>query len=100
MYNEEAVKDLKFIEHCKKLHIPLDEIKAKLELKKARDVNDRDVEHHISSVSEQMKHLHNEINELIPLLQKMELKRKEAISEQLSPESVSLIRTLLLITSS
>ncbi|WP_343797193.1 MerR family transcriptional regulator [Bacillus carboniphilus] len=98
IYNQEAVRDLKFIEHCKKLHIPLDEIKKKLELKKSNELKECDVENHISAVSEHIKHLHNEINHLIPLLQKLDSKQKEAISEKLSTESVSLIQSLQLIT--
>ncbi|MET3698540.1 MerR family transcriptional regulator [Bacillus oleivorans] len=99
IYHEDAVEDLKFIEHCKTLHIPLEEIKKKLELQKSTTINDNDVEDQISSVTEHMKYLHDEINNLLSILQKMDSKRKEAVSEKLSPESVSLIQSLRLISS-
>ncbi|HWO76768.1 MAG TPA: MerR family transcriptional regulator [Bacillus sp. (in: firmicutes)] len=99
IYHEDAVEDLKFIEHCKSLHIPLEEIKKKLELQKSTTINDYDVEDQISSVSEHMKYLQDEINNLLSILQKMDSKRKEAVSEKLSPESVSLMKSLRLISS-
>ena len=99
IYHEDAVEDLKFIEHCKSLHIPLDEIKKKLELQKSTSINDNDVEDQVSSVTEHMKYLHDEINNLLSILQKMDSKRKEAISEKLSPESLPLIQSLRLISS-
>ncbi|PLR77548.1 MerR family transcriptional regulator [Bacillus sp. V3-13] len=99
IYTEEALNDLKFIEECKKMHLPLEEIKRKLEIKKSKDIRESEVEKHIDDVTSQMKQLHNELSTILPLIEKLEGQQKKKLSNKLSTESTALMQSLLILTS-
>jgi MerR family transcriptional regulator, copper efflux regulator len=81
------------------MHYPLDEIKRKLEIKKAKKVRDSEVDKQIHAVALQMKQLHNEITVLLPLIEKMNDHQREAFSKNLNLEGSALMRSLLNLTS-
>jgi MerR family copper efflux transcriptional regulator len=99
IYNEQALNDLKFIEACKKVHLPLEEIKRKLEIKKSKDVLCSEVEKHIGDVTKQIQQLQTDLSAILPLIEKLEEKEKHALSKKLSLESTALVQSLLSLTS-
>lgn len=99
IYSDDSLKDLEFIEECKRLHYPLDEIKRKLELKKAKKIRDSEVEEQISAVTQQMKQLHNDLTVLLPLIEALDIQQKENLSCKLYLEGTALMRSLLDLTS-
>ncbi|MFE8700163.1 MerR family transcriptional regulator [Cytobacillus sp. FJAT-54145] len=99
IYAEEAISDLKFIEECKSLHFPLEEIKRKLELKKEKDLQKGEVEKHIHSVAQQMKQLQNDLSTLIPLINNLNDQQVKDFSKELTTEGEMLLKSLLRFTS-
>ncbi|EIJ81993.1 MerR family transcriptional regulator [Bacillus methanolicus PB1] len=99
IYSEEALHDLKFIEECKTMHFPLEEIKRKLEIKKSKQIRESEVEKHVSNVTNQMKQLHNELAVILPLIEKLDGPQKEDLANQLSREGSALMQSLLVLTS-
>ncbi|WP_256237047.1 MerR family transcriptional regulator [Bacillus sp. EB600] len=99
IYTDDSLKDLKFIEECKRLHYPLEEIKRKLELKKAKKIRDSEVEEQISVVTQQMKQLYNDLSVLLPLIQALDEQQKEKCSNTLTLQGTALMKSLLNLTS-
>ncbi|WNS77553.1 MerR family transcriptional regulator [Bacillus sp. DTU_2020_1000418_1_SI_GHA_SEK_038] len=99
MYSEEVLSDLHFIEECKTMHLPLDEIKRKLELKSKTVMHTRDVERQIDAVTQQIKQLHNEIAVLLPLINCLDEDQKGDLSKKLNTEGTTLIKSLVSLTS-
>ncbi|SFA80388.1 MerR, DNA binding [Bacillus sp. UNCCL13] len=93
------MQDLEFIEACKSMHFPLDEIKRKLEIKKNKIIRDSEVEEQINAVAQQMKQLHNEINVLLPLIENMNEDQRKVFSKNINSEGSALMKSLLNLTS-
>ncbi|MBX9971806.1 MerR family transcriptional regulator [Cytobacillus firmus] len=94
IYSEEVLSDLRFIEECKLLHFPLEEIKRKLEMKTKREIQTGEVEKHINAVTLQIKQLHQEIAVLMPLINTLDDEQKDGFSKKLTIESTALLRSL------
>ncbi|MED3551408.1 MerR family transcriptional regulator [Cytobacillus praedii] len=99
IYSEDVLSDLRFIEECKLMHIPLDEIKRKLELKSKTDMHTGDVEKQIDLVTKQIKQLHNEIAVLLPLINHLDKEQISDLSRKLNTEGSTLIKSLVSLTS-
>ena len=99
IYTEESLKDLKFIEECKSLHYPLDEIKRKLDMKKDKTIRDSEVEKHVNIVSQQMQQLQNDLFDLIPIIEKLDDLQKEKLTSNLLMLKSVLTNSLLNETS-
>ncbi|MDR4945818.1 MerR family transcriptional regulator [Neobacillus cucumis] len=98
IYSDEALVDLKFIEECKSLHFPLDEIKRKLEMRKAKHLRESEVEKHVSAVTQQMKQLHSDLFDLIPILETLDEEQKQKLTSNLSLLRTTLMQSLLSVT--
>jgi MerR family copper efflux transcriptional regulator len=98
IYSDEALDDLKFIEECKNLHFPLDEIRRKLEMRKAKHIRQSEVEKHVSAVTQQMKQLNSDLFDLIPILEKLDEEQKEKLTSNLSLLRTALMKSLLSVT--
>jgi MerR family transcriptional regulator, copper efflux regulator len=81
------------------MHLPLDEIKRKLELKSKTAMPTEDVEKQIDLVTKQIKQLHNEIAVLLPLINQLDHDQKGNLSKKLNTEGTTLIKSLVSITS-
>lgn len=81
------------------MHIPLDEIKRKLEMKKASNLHKGEMEKQINTVTQQMKQLETDISVLIPLLEKLDDEQKKYLSQKLSAEGAALMKSLMKISS-
>ncbi|MEH7109884.1 MULTISPECIES: MerR family transcriptional regulator [Bacillaceae] len=90
IYSDESIQDLKFIEECKSLHYPLDEIKRKLEIRKTKSFQASEVDKHVCSLNQQMKQLQSDLFDLIPILEDLDEQQKENLTSNLS-----LLRNLL-----
>ncbi|MED1470312.1 MerR family transcriptional regulator [Bacillus salipaludis] len=97
IYNEDSLQDLQFIEECKSLHYPLDEIRRKLDIKKEKII-DSEVEKYVKSVTQQMKQLHNDLFDLLPLLEKLDDGQREKLTNHLSLLRTTLLKSLLNVT--
>lgn len=99
IYTQQALEDLKFIEECKNLHIPLEEIKRKIEIKQHEEVQEGELKKHILSVTQQMKQLQNDLNVLIPIIENLDDSQADSFSKLLNTECKVLIRSLSGLTS-
>lgn len=98
IYSDESLTDLKFIEDCKGLHYPLDEIKRKLDMKKAKNIRDSEVDHHISAVTQQIKQLDTDLSVLISLIETLDVQQKEKFTSKLALIGTGLMKSLLNLT--
>ncbi|WP_267930412.1 MerR family transcriptional regulator [Cytobacillus spongiae] len=94
LYSKESLEDLKFIEECKLLHLPLEEIRRKLEIKKSGEIQNIEVTKHINLLTQQMKQLRKDISDLLPLMGCLDEQQKHNFSEKMSVESTALIKSL------
>ncbi len=99
MYSEQAIYDLKFIEECKKIHLPLEEIKRKLDINKSNSLKSAEVEKHVDEVTKQIQQLRTEISAILPLLEQLEDQQKSDLSKKLTKESSALMQSVLSLTS-
>jgi MerR family copper efflux transcriptional regulator len=99
IYSDDSLKDLQFIEECKKLHFPLDEIKRKLEMKKAKKIRESEVEKQIGEVTQQMKQLSNDLSILLPLIETLDKQTKEKYLRMLTLQGTVLMQYLTNVTS-
>ncbi|MGG3560221.1 MerR family transcriptional regulator [Neobacillus rhizosphaerae] len=99
IYSDDSLEDLKFIEECKSLHYPLDEIRRKLEMRKAKNIRESEVDRHVSAVTQQMKQLHNDLFDLIPVLERLDEHQKEKLMNNLSLLRNALKTSLIKVTS-
>jgi DNA-binding transcriptional MerR regulator len=99
IYSDESLNDLKFIEECKSLHYPLDEIRRKLEMRKAKNIRDSEVDKHVKAVTQQMKQLQSDLFDLLPILEKLDEPQREKLTNNLSLLRTTLIKSLLNVTS-
>lgn len=99
MYSDQALTDLKFIEECKRIHLPLEEIKRKLDLNKSKVIESSEVEKHISEVTKQIQQLRTEISAILPLIEQLEEHQKNDLSKKLTVEGSALMKSLLSLTS-
>ncbi len=98
IYAESVLSDLRFIEECKIMHIPLDEIKRKLELKSKTTMQSSEVKNQIDAVTKQIRQLHNELSVLLPLINSLDEQQKLDFAKKLSTEGSSLIKSLVSLT--
>ncbi|MFC4801995.1 MULTISPECIES: MerR family transcriptional regulator [Neobacillus] len=99
IYTDESLHDLKFIEECKSLHYPLDEIKRKLEIRKEGSIQASEVEKHVCTLTQQMLKLHNDLFDIIPFMEKLDEKQKETLTNNLSLLRTALLKSLLKVSS-
>jgi MerR family copper efflux transcriptional regulator len=99
IYSDESLQDLKFIEECKSLHYPLDEIKRKLDMKKDKTIRDSEVEKHVNAVTQQIQQLQNDLFDLIPIVEKLDDLQKEKFTSNLLMLKSVLSNSLLNVTS-
>ena len=98
IYSDESLDDLKFIEECKSLHFPLDEIRRKLDMRKTKNIRESEVEKHVSAVTQQMKQLNSDLFDLIPILEKLDDQQKMKFNKNLSLLRSALMNSLLNVT--
>ncbi|MEW9051309.1 MAG: MerR family transcriptional regulator [Neobacillus sp.] len=99
IYSEESISDLKFIEECKTLHYPLEEIKRKLAMKKDKQIRESEVEKHVSTVTQQMKQLQSDLFDLIPIIDNLDEQQKVKFTKNLTTLRSVLKTSLLNVTS-
>jgi MerR family transcriptional regulator, copper efflux regulator len=98
IYSDDSLEDLKFIEEWKSLHYPLDEIRRKLEMRKAKNILESEVDRHVSAVTQQMKQLHSDLFDLIPVLENLDEHQKEKLMNNLSLLRNALKTSLIKVT--
>lgn len=98
IYTDDSLLDLKFIEECKELHYPLDEIKRKLDMKKAKNIRYSEAKQQMTSLSQQMKQLESELSVLIPFIESLDEEQKEKLMKKIKRQGTALINSLLNVT--
>ncbi|RHW34191.1 MerR family transcriptional regulator [Neobacillus notoginsengisoli] len=99
LYDDEALSDLKYIEECKSMHFPLEEIRRKLEIKKAGIIRESEVCEQAYSVAQQMKQLQDDLTALLPLIRKLDAQKRDSVSRNLNQECSALLQSLKELTS-
>lgn len=99
LYDEEALMDLKYIEECKNMHFPLEDIRRKLEIRKAGEIRESEVEDQAYSVAQQMKQLQDDLTALLPLIRKLDSQKRDLVSRNLNEECSALLQSLKELTS-
>lgn len=94
-YSHEALDDLRFIEMSKQQKLSLEEIKEAIVAKKQE--KQPDIGRQASDVADQMKCLKENVEDLLPLMEKLEDDEKKLILKRLSPESMTLIHSLVML---
>ncbi|MEH7458036.1 MerR family transcriptional regulator [Bacillus sp. JJ1127] len=92
-YDETAFETLQFIEKCKEMHMPLCEIKERVEEKKLLGVNEH-VSKQVNEVTEHIHRLETELTQLKPLLDGLTASQREKISKSLSGQTTALMQAL------
>ncbi|APH03848.1 hypothetical protein A9C19_03210 [Bacillus weihaiensis] len=97
LYSEKVVDDIKFIEACKELHMSLQDIKERLELKRS---NKQSIEKqetcikHAEMLATHMKQLEQEILELKPIFDQLNEDSQVEISNHIQSQSKALMQSL------
>jgi hypothetical protein len=79
------------------MHLPLHEIKQKMELKnQAKSLKEADVEKQMETVTNQIKQLKKDLSLLLPIMSGY---KQDKLSKELNEEGTALIQSLLKITS-
>ncbi len=95
-YDETVLETLQFIEKCKEMHMPLCEIKERIEeRKKLLGINEH-VSKQVNEVTNHIHRLETELTQLKPLLDGLTDSQREKISKSLSGQTTALIQTLIL----
>lgn len=93
-YSKQSLEDLKFIEECKQQNLSLQEIKEALVKKNEKKP---DIVHQANDVANQIHDLKENIEDLLPLIKNLDENERKLITSRLSPETVTLIHSLLLL---
>lgn len=93
-YSKQSLEDLKFIEKCKQQNLSLQEIKEALVKKNEKKP---DIVHQANDVANQIHDLKENIEDLLPLIKNLDENERKLITSRLSPETVTLIQSLLLL---
>ncbi|PEJ49342.1 MULTISPECIES: MerR family transcriptional regulator [unclassified Bacillus (in: firmicutes)] len=93
-YNEASLETLKFIEQCKSMHLPLQEIKEILDKKKTI-FESQSIAPLTEEVTVHMNQLQSELSQLKFLLENLSEDQKLNILRQLTSQTSELIQTLL-----
>lgn len=93
-YSKQSLEDLKFIEVCKQQNLSLQEIKEALVKKNEKKP---DIVHQANDVANQIHDLKENIEDLLPLIKNLDENERKLITSRLSPETVTLIQSLLLL---
>ncbi|MCD7036218.1 MerR family transcriptional regulator [Metabacillus sp. GX 13764] len=100
LYSENALDDIHFIEKCKELKMSLNEIKDRLEWKRADVLQQAEHEKYLKQaqiLASHMKQLEDEITELQPLFDRLSIEEKTRIAKMLSPEKAALLQSLAIL---
>ena len=73
-------------------------LRLKLEMKKAKNIRDSEVEQHISVVTQQMKQLDTDLSVLISLIETLDEQQKEKLANKLTLQGTALMKSLLNLT--
>ncbi|MGR5985382.1 MerR family transcriptional regulator [Bacillus cytotoxicus] len=95
-YDETAFETLQFIEKCKEMHMPLCEIKERIEEKKKSLGINEHVSKQVNEVTEHIQRLETELTQLKPLLDGLTDSQREKISKSLSGQTTALMQTLMM----
>lgn len=93
-YSEQALEDLKFIEQCKNEHMPLCEIKQRLDMVRSLEKDNEALKKQAEYLEGRMERLEHDICELLPFFQLLNDGEKRTINHKLSDRSSALINSL------
>ncbi|KAB2490362.1 MerR family transcriptional regulator [Priestia filamentosa] len=93
-YSEQALEDLKFIEQCKNEHMPLCEIKQRLDMVRSLEKDNEALKKQAEYLEGRMERLEHDICELLPFFQLLNDGEKRTINHKLSDRSSALMNSL------
>ncbi len=95
-YDKSAVNVLNFIEQCKKMHMPLCEIKQLLERKQTNVDANHSVAEQVDEISRHIQKLEQELSHLKPLLDGLTDDQRQTMMKYVSGRAATLMQTLVL----
>jgi MerR family copper efflux transcriptional regulator len=93
-YTKEAIEDIKFIEQCKKMHMTLNEIKQRYDIRKSSKLDEEVILNQIEHVKNEVDYLQTELKEIYDVLEKLNDKERKSIVNKLSPQMLALFPAL------
>lgn len=95
-YGKDAVEDIKFIEQCKEMQMTLKQIEQRLLVKKSNQVDTVMISNQLKEVMDKMTYLSAELEDIHESVEKLDASTQMKIKNNLSPQTVALIQSLLL----
>lgn len=95
-YGEDAIDDIRFIEHCKEMQMSLSQIQQRLTVKKSSQVDTEIIHNQVKQVMNKMAYLGAELKDIHESVEKLDEETQTKIKKNLSPQTVALIQSLLL----
>ncbi|MGM0750797.1 MAG: MerR family transcriptional regulator [Bacillota bacterium] len=97
-YHEEALADLKLIEQCQHMNMTLNEIKDRMILLKSKHVDHSVLEKQVNHIRNEMKHLHNELHEVLQAMDTLGDEDRKRMLKQVSPQASALFQALMVFS--
>jgi MerR family transcriptional regulator, copper efflux regulator len=97
-YHEETLGDLKLIEQCQQMNMSLQEIKDRMILLKSKQVDQSILEKQVNHIRNEMKHLHNELHEVLQAMDTLGDEDRKRMLKQVSPQALALFQTLMVFS--
>ncbi|MFC3039978.1 MerR family transcriptional regulator [Virgibacillus xinjiangensis] len=98
-YPEDAMEDIKFIEQCKQTQMTLEQIKQRIDLMKADQVDEQMIQSRAEWVAHRMEDLQAELEEIHASVEKLEQEEQAKILKTLKPRTSTLIQSLSVFSS-
>ncbi|KAB8125759.1 MerR family transcriptional regulator [Gracilibacillus oryzae] len=95
LYKEEVVAELQFIEKCKQLHLPLEQIKQKM---RTNCLDKQKFIEQTEQITATMSVLQNELEEVYSWLDTVEQDEKAEMKRRIQSQSADLMKTLVLFS--
>jgi len=97
-YPEESIHKLSLIEKYKQEHMPLEEIKKRLELWETSKEEEVEVlADKVDQISQRMKSLEEELLQLKPLLERLNEKQLQLVTNQISKRGLSFFQAVAIV---
>ena len=100
-YSEKAIEQLKLIEQYKKQHLPLEEIKERLQVGIKRDIEKIErLFEKVDQLTSQMKDLESEILKIRPYLEGLDDQQLKVAMKHLSNQGMSFVNVMMILLGS
>lgn len=89
---------MKLIEQCQQMKMTLHEIKDRMILLKSHQIDQSVLEKQVKHIRNEMKHLHNELHEVLQVMDTLGDEDRKRMLKQVSPQALALFQTLMVFS--